>query len=65
VRRLLLGSRRRSRRSDGSKRRFGAGDCFLADDLSGQGHKTVDVEGPVRLLYVQLPADIDATRWRA
>ena len=50
---------------DGSKRRFGVGDCFLADDLSGQGHRTVDVEGPVRLLYVELPADLDPAQWRA
>jgi hypothetical protein len=49
---------------DGSKRRFNTGDYFLADDLSGQGHRTVDVEGPVRLLYVQLPPDLDPTRWR-
>lgn len=49
---------------DGTKRRFGVGDYFLADDLGGQGHRTVDVEGPVRLLYVQLPADFDPTRWR-
>jgi len=49
---------------DGTKRRFGVGDYFLADDLGGEGHRTVDVEGPVRLLYVQRPADFDPTRWR-
>jgi hypothetical protein len=49
---------------DGSKRRFSTGDFFLADDLSGQGHRTTDVQGPVRLLYVQLPPDLDPTRWR-
>jgi hypothetical protein len=48
---------------DGSKRRFGVGDCFLADDLSGQGHRTRDVEGPVCLLYVHLPPELDPTRW--
>jgi hypothetical protein len=49
---------------DGSKRRFGAGDCFLADDLTGQGHLTRDVSGPLRLLYVHLPEDMDVTAWR-
>ncbi len=49
---------------DGSVRRFGTGDYFLADDLSGQGHQTTDVEGPVRLLYVELPPELDPTRWR-
>ena len=49
---------------DGTKRRFGAGDCFLADDLAGQGHRTVDAEGPVRLLYVQLPPEVDPAKWR-
>ncbi len=49
---------------DGSKRRFGTGDYFLADDLSGQGHLTRDIEGPVRLLYVELPAELDPSQWR-
>jgi hypothetical protein len=49
---------------DGSRRRFGTGDCFLADDLTGQGHRTSDIEGPVRLLYAQLPEGLDPTQWR-
>ena len=44
---------------DGSKARFGPGDTFVADDLTGRGHLTRDLEGPVRLLYVQLPKDLD------
>ena len=49
---------------DGSKRRFDTGDYFLADDLTGQGHRTTDAEGPVLLLYAELPQDLDPTRWR-
>lgn len=49
---------------DGSRRRFNTGDCFLADDLAGQGHLTRDVEGPVRLLYAELPSELDLTPWR-
>lgn len=44
---------------DGSKARFGTGDTFIADDRAGRGHLTRDLEGPVRLLYVQLPDDLD------
>jgi mannose-6-phosphate isomerase-like protein (cupin superfamily) len=49
---------------DGTKWRFNTGDCFLADDLSGQGHRTEDVGGPVRLLYAELPPELDPTQWR-
>jgi hypothetical protein len=43
----------------GSTARFGPGDTFIADDLTGRGHLTRDLEGPVRLLYVHLPDDLD------
>ena len=49
---------------DGTKRRFGPGDCFMADDLTGQGHLTRDVQGPMRSLYIHLPDDLDLTVWR-
>src|SRR5436190_15459112 len=35
--------------SDGSKRRFGAGDIMLADDTSGRGHITRVVSGVPRV----------------
>ncbi len=44
---------------DGSTARFGPGDTFIADDLAGRGHLTRDLEGPVRLLYVQLPEGLN------
>ena len=47
---------------DGSMRRFGAGESFIADDLAGRGHRTRDIEGPVNLLYVHLPADLDFSK---
>ena len=49
----------------GEKRRLGAGDCFIADDLAGRGHRTEDVEGPVRLLYVHIPDSATFDSWRA
>jgi quercetin dioxygenase-like cupin family protein len=48
---------------DGTKKRFGPGDTFIADDLAGRGHLTRDLEGPVRLLYVHLPDEIDFAEW--
>jgi len=49
---------------DGSRRRFGPGEAFFADDLTGEGHKTRDVGGPVRLLYVYIRDDFDPAPWR-
>jgi len=49
---------------DGTKRRFGAGDIMLADDTTGQGHITREIEGPRRSLFIPLPADFEPERWR-
>jgi hypothetical protein len=50
---------------DGSKALFGPGECFIADDLTGRGHLTRDLEGPVRLLYAELPDEVDLESWKA
>jgi hypothetical protein len=50
--------------ADGSKRQFQPGDFFLADDTTGQGHIARDLAGPMRMHYVFLPDDFDATGWR-
>ena len=47
---------------DGSRRQFRPGDLLLADDTTGQGHITRDLEGPRRALYVPLP-DVDPSGW--
>jgi hypothetical protein len=44
---------------DGSKAQLGAGDILLADDITGQGHITRDIEGPRRSLFIPLPDDFD------
>ena len=44
---------------DGSKARLTAGDILLADDTTGQGHITRDLEGPRRSIFVPLPDDFD------
>jgi hypothetical protein len=48
----------------GEKRRFNTGDSFIADDLTGRGHRTSDLGDPVNLLYVHLPEDVDFARFR-
>ena len=49
---------------DGSRRRFGPGDIMLADDTTGQGHITREIEGPRRVVFIPLPADLDVGAWR-
>jgi quercetin dioxygenase-like cupin family protein len=50
--------------ADGSKRRFGPGDILLADDTSGHGHITREIEGPRRSIFLPIPADVDVSPWR-
>jgi len=49
---------------DGTKRRFGAGDIMLADDTTGQGHITREVQGPRRSLFIPLPESFDTQPWK-
>jgi hypothetical protein len=48
---------------DGTKRRFGPGDVLLADDTTGQGHISRDVQTPRRQLFVPVPGDFDLSSW--
>ena len=49
---------------DGTRRRFGPGDIMLADDTTGQGHITREIEGPRRSIFIPLQADLDPGSWR-
>ena len=49
---------------DGSKRQLGAGGILLADDTTGRGHITRDIEGPRLSLFLPLPEDFDPAPWR-
>lgn len=49
---------------DGSRRRFGPGDIMLADDTTGQGHITREIQGPRRSLFLPLPESVDLAPWR-
>jgi hypothetical protein len=47
----------------GEKRRFGPGDVYLADDLTGEGHIHREIEGPLNHAWVFLPPDMDLSPW--
>jgi hypothetical protein len=49
---------------DGTKRQFGPGEIMLADDTTGQGHITREIEGPRRSLFIPVPDDYDISGWR-
>lgn len=48
----------------GELRRLGAGDILFADDTTGRGHISRDVEGPRRNLFLVVPDDLDVSPWR-
>lgn len=49
---------------DGSKRSFGPGDLLLADDRTGQGHISRQIEGPRLQVFAVLADHVDLDRWR-
>lgn len=49
---------------DGTTRMFGPGDVLLADDLTGQGHISREVEGPRLQVFAVLADEVDLARWR-
>ena len=49
---------------DGTTRRFGPGELLLADDTTGQGHISREVEGPRTQIFVPLADTVDVNRWR-
>ena len=48
----------------GVKRSFGPGDVLLADDLTGRGHISREVEGPRLQVFAVLADRVDLERWR-
>lgn len=49
---------------DGATRRLGAGDILLADDTTGHGHISREVEGPRRSIFLPVPESFDLSPWR-
>ncbi len=48
---------------DGTKRRFGTGDAYMADDLTGEGHRHREIQAPLIHIWVGLPDDFDVKQW--
>ena len=48
----------------GEKRTFGPGDVLLADDPTGQGHISRQVDGPRFQVFAVLADHVDLDRWR-
>jgi hypothetical protein len=48
---------------DGTTRRFGPGDVYMADDLTGEGHRHREIEAPLLHVWVGLPDDFDVRQW--
>ncbi len=49
---------------DGAKRQFHAGDVFLVDDTTGEGHRFRELSGPTLMAWVFLPKELDLSVWR-
>ncbi|MEL7155282.1 MAG: hypothetical protein AAFN30_01640 [Actinomycetota bacterium] len=49
---------------DGTRRTFGPGDLLLADDLTGQGHISRQVDGPRLQVFAVVADRVDLDRWR-
>jgi hypothetical protein len=48
---------------DGSVHRFGPGDLVLAENTTGGGHVTRNVDGVRSFLHLPVPDDFDVTTW--
>ncbi len=49
----------------GVKRAFGPGDVLLADDQTGQGHISREIEAPRFQVFAVLDERVDLDRWRS
>jgi alpha/beta hydrolase fold len=49
--------------AEGTVTRLATGDVLLADDTTGQGHIFREVEGPLTLLILPLPPEVDLATW--
>lgn len=48
---------------DGTSRIVGPGDLLLADDVTGEGHWSREIEGPRRQLIIAIDESLDVDSW--
>lgn len=51
--------------TDGQKRRWGAGEVFMPDTVEGTGHTSEVLEGPVRMVFIPVPEEVDISGWKS
>ncbi len=51
--------------TDGEKRRWGPGEVFMPDTVEGRGHTSEVLEGPVKMIFVPVPPEVDIKAWGA
>lgn len=51
--------------TDGEKRRWGPGEVFMPDTVEGRGHTSEVLQGPVRMVFIPVPAEVDIRAWGA
>ena len=49
--------------TDGEKRRWNAGEIFMADEPRRKGHQTRVIEGPAQFLFLRVPDDFRFQEW--
>lgn len=49
---------------DGTSRQFGPGDIMLAEDTTGSGHRSTELDGVRRSLFLPLAIDETLRGWR-
>lgn len=49
--------------SDGTTKRWGPGDAFIASDHDGIGHETRVLEGPACVLFIPFDQSVDLNAW--
>jgi hypothetical protein len=60
---IPLGGAAEIETAEGTVTRLATGDVLLADDTTGQGHIFREVEGPLTLLILPLPGEVDLATW--
>ena len=48
--------------SDGTSRRMGPGDVVLAEDITGDGHSSMSLDGPWTAILIPVPTEFEVGR---
>ena len=51
--------------TDGETRLWGPGEAFMPDTVQGKGHTSEVLKGPVRMVFIPVPPEVDIKPWGA